>query len=94
MLSPKLFTEFLQVISKSFDQGEGIPVVYFIDCILVICRRPCPFSDSANGLQKQLTALYKYASLWHIIVSIPKTKVIMLTNAIRQNVTASTMVMT
>ena len=34
------------------------------------------FSDSANGLQKQLTALYKYASLWHIIVSIPKTKVL------------------
>ena len=31
---------------------------------------------SANGLQMQLTALYKYASLWHIIVSIPKTKVL------------------
>ena len=27
-------------------------------------------------MQKQLTALYKYASLWHIIVSIPKTKVL------------------
>ena len=27
-------------------------------------------------MQKQLTALYKYASLWDIIVSIPKTKVI------------------
>ena len=26
MLSPKLFTEFLQDISKSFDQGQGIPV--------------------------------------------------------------------
>ena len=24
MLNPKLFTEFLQDISKSFDQGEGI----------------------------------------------------------------------
>ena len=34
------------------------------------------FLDSANGLQKQLTALYKYVSLWHIIVSIPKTKVL------------------
>ena len=29
-----------------------------------------------DGLQKQLTALYKYASLWHIIVSIPNTKVL------------------
>ena len=34
------------------------------------------FSDSANGLQKQLTALYKYASMWYIIVRIPKTKVL------------------
>ena len=34
------------------------------------------FSESAEGLQNQLTALYLYASLWHIIVSIPKTKVL------------------
>ena len=33
-------------------------------------------SESAEGLQKQLTALYLYASLWHIIVNIPKTKVL------------------
>ena len=26
MLSSKLFTEFLQDITKSFDQGQGIPV--------------------------------------------------------------------
>ena len=26
MLSPELFTEFLQDISKSFDQDQGIPV--------------------------------------------------------------------
>ena len=70
MLSPKLFTEFLQDISKSFDQGEGIPVYLLFADDLVL------FSDSANGFQKQLTALYKYASLWHIIVSIPKTKVL------------------
>ena len=31
-LSPKLFTEFLQDISKSFDQGEGIPV----DTLLIV----------------------------------------------------------
>ena len=34
------------------------------------------FSESAEGLKKQLTALYSNASLWHIIVSIPKTKVL------------------
>ena len=43
----------------------------------MICRRPCLFfSDYVNGFEKQLTALYKYASLWAIIVSIPKIKVI------------------
>ena len=34
------------------------------------------FSHSANGLQKQLTSLHKYASQWHIIVSIPKTRIL------------------
>ena len=61
MLSPKLFTEFLQDLSKSFDQGQGIPVDTLV------------FSDV---LQMLLTALYKYASLWHIIVCIPKQKVL------------------
>ena len=32
MLSPQLFTEFLQDISKSFDQGQGIPV----DTLLIV----------------------------------------------------------
>ena len=76
MLSPKLFTEFLQDISKSFDQGEGIPVDTLLIVYLLFADDLVLFSDSANGLQKQLTALYKYASLWHIIFSIPKTKVL------------------
>ena len=54
----------------------GYPRRHFINCIPVICRRPCSFADSANGLQKQLTDLYKYASLWHIIINIPKTIVL------------------
>ena len=53
--------------SASFDQDQGIPV--FADDLVL-------FSESAEGLQKQLTALYLYASLWHIIVSIPKTLVL------------------
>ena len=71
-----LFTEFLQDISKSFDQGEGIPVDTLLIVYLLFADDLVLFSDSANGLQKQLTVLYKYASLWHIIVSIPKTKVL------------------
>ena len=73
MLSPKLFTEFLQDIAKAFDQSEGIPVDTPLIVYLLFAADLVLFSDSANGLQKQLTALYKYAFLWHIIVSIPKT---------------------
>ena len=65
MLSPKLFTEFLQDISKSFDQGEGIPVDTLLIVYLLFADDLVLFSDSANGLQKQLTALYKYDSMWH-----------------------------
>ena len=74
MLSPKLYTEFLQDISKTFDQGQGIPVDTLLIVYLLFADDLVLFSDSANGLQKQLTALFMYASLWHIIVSIPKTK--------------------
>ena len=76
MLSPKLFTEFFQDISKSFDQGQGIPVDTLLIVYLLFADDLVLFSDFANGFQKQLTALYRYAFLWHIIVSIPKTKVL------------------
>ena len=74
MLSPKLFTEFLQDISATFDQDQGIPVDTLLMVYLLFADDLVLFSESAEGLQKQLTALYLYASLWHIIVSIPKTK--------------------
>ena len=76
MLSPKLFTEFLQDISATFDQDQGIPVDTLLMVYLLFADDLVLFSESAEGLQKQLTALYLYASLWHIIVSIPKTKVL------------------
>ena len=76
MLSPKLFTEFLQDISASFDQNQGIAVDTLLMVYLLFADDLVFFSESAEGLQKQLTALYSYASLWHIIVSIPKTKVL------------------
>ena len=76
MLSPKLFTEFIQDISKSFDQGQGIPVDTLLIVYLLLEDDLVLFSDSVNGLQKQFPSLDKYASLWHIIVSIPKTKVL------------------
>ena len=76
ILSPKLFTEFLQDIPASFDQDQGIPVGTSLMVYLLFADDIVFFSESADGLQKQLTALYSYASLWHIIVSIPKTKIL------------------
>ena len=91
--APKLFTEFLQDISKSFDQGQGIPVDTLIIVYLLFADDLGLFSDSANGLQKQLTVLYKYASLWHIIAFL-KQKFSYLTNVMRQNETTFAMVIT
>ena len=68
MLSHKLFTEFLQDLSAS------LLMVY-----LLFADELVLFSESAEELQKQLTALYSYASLWHIIVSIHKTNVFIFT---------------
>ena len=76
MLSPKLFTECLQDISATFDQDQDIHVDTLLMVYLLFADDLVLFSKFAEGLQKQLTALYLYASLWHIIVSIPKTKVL------------------
>ena len=44
------------------------------------------FSESAEGLQKQLIALYSYTSLWYIIEGIPKQKFLSLINVTQQYV--------
>ena len=58
MLSPKLFTEFLQDRSATFDQDQGIPVNTLLMVYLLFADDLVLFSESAEGLQKQLTALY------------------------------------
>ena len=63
MLSPKLFTELWQDISASFDQDQGIPVDTLLMVYLLFADDLVLFSVFAEGLQKQLTALYLYASL-------------------------------
>ena len=76
MLSPKLFMDFLQDISATFDQDQDIPVDTLLMVYLLFADDLVLFSESSEGLHKQLTTLYLYAFLWHIIVSIPKTKVL------------------
>ena len=52
MLSPKLFTEFLQNISATFDQDQGIPVDTLLMVYLLFADDVFLFSESAEGLQK------------------------------------------
>ena len=64
MLSPKLFTGFLQDISASFEQDQGIPVDTLLMVYLLFADDLVLFSESAEGLQKQLTVMsvtQKYA---------------------------------
>ena len=60
----RISTGYIQIIRSrtGYPRIHGLLIAYllFADDLVL-------FSDSANGLQKQLTALYKYASLWHII---------------------------
>ena len=51
MLSPKLFTEFLQDISATFDQDQGIPVDTLLMVYLLFADGLVFFSKSAEGLQ-------------------------------------------
>ena len=65
MLSPKLVTEFLQDISASFDQDQGIAVntLLIVGLYLLFADDLVLSTISAEGLQVELTALYSYASL-------------------------------
>ena len=61
---------------KFKNDFQGIAVDTLLMVYLLFADDLALFSESAEGLQKQLTALYSYTSLWYIIVSIPKTKVL------------------
>ena len=52
MLSPKLFTRFLQDISPSFDQDQGIAVDTLLMVYLLFADDLVLFLKSAEGLQK------------------------------------------
>ena len=58
MLSPKLFTEFLQDISATFDQDQGIPVDTLLMVYLLFADDLVLFSESAEGLQKHTIVLF------------------------------------
>ena len=51
MLSPKLFTEFLQDISASFDQDQSSAVDTLLMIYLLFADDLVLFPESAEGLQ-------------------------------------------
>ena len=90
MLSPILFTEFLRDIFKSFDQGQGIPVDTLLIVYLLFVFFPILLMDCKSNKLLCISML-----LCGILYSaFLKQKFSFLKNAIRQNVTTATMVIT
>ena len=76
IVSPNLFNHYLYDIGNYLEKKDGIlvgsnPVNYLLyadDLILM--------STTASGLQNHINNLYKFCAAWHLIVSLPKTKVL------------------
>ena len=80
LISPKLFTEFLQDIQFYLNKNNGVIhvlnkqkisyMLYADD--LVLC------SQTPEGLQNLLNDLGKYCSKWHLILNRTKSKIMIL----------------
>ena len=76
IVSPNLFNHYLYDIGNYLEKKDGILVgpnplnylLYADDLILM--------STTASGLQNHINNLYKFCAAWHLIVSLPKTKVL------------------
>ena len=76
IVSPNLFNHYLYDIGNYLEKKDGIlvgsnPVNYLLythDLILM--------STTASRLQNHINNLYKFCAAWHLIVSLPKTKVL------------------
>ena len=76
VLSPKLFTEFLCDISEYLDSSLGVKLGGMVIIYLLFADDIVLFSDTAEGLQKQISLFWDYCRLWQLIVSLPKSKVV------------------
>ena len=66
VLSPKLFTEYL-------DRSLGVKLGGMVIMYLLFADDIVFFSDTAERLQKQISLFWGYCRLWQLIVSLPKT---------------------
>lgn len=76
MFSPKLFTKFLEDFSTYLNDAHGIVVdkmiimyMFFADDLILV-------SETEKGLQEQINNMSRYTSIWHLIVSLVKTKIV------------------
>ena len=80
IVSPNLFNHYLYDIGNYLDTTDGIlmgetPVSYLLyadDLVLM--------SSTSDGLQRHINNLYTFCAAWHLIVSLPKTKVLIFTD--------------
>ena len=76
VLSPRLFNGFLSDLNEYLDSQCGVKIDRELIMYLLFADDLIFFSQSAIGLQKQLNCFYLYCKLWHLIVSLPKTNVV------------------
>ena len=76
VLSPKLFNEFLQDLGKYLKPKYGLKIgsVYF--AYLLFANDIVLFSEFAESPQAKIELFYNYCEIWNLIISIPKTKIV------------------
>lgn len=86
MSSPQLFTEFLTDLKEYMDISDGITVEDIMMMYLLFADDLVLFGETPDALQNQINCLFKYVSHWHLIVSIVKTKILIINKRYAQNV--------
>ena len=76
MISPKLFTEFLSDIGQYLDSTSGVVLGDLLFFYLLFADDLILCSNTAAGLQKQLDGLFDFCRKWHMVLNLPKTKVL------------------
>ena len=77
VLGPKLFTEFLCDISEyHLDSSLGVKLGGMVIMYLLFADDIVFFSDTAEGLQKQILLFWGYCRLWQLIVGPSRSKVV------------------
>ena len=75
IISPKLFNEYLSDIGNTLSSEAGVYLDELLFYYLLYADDLVLFSETEIGLQTQLNMLQQYCQKWHLILSLPKTKI-------------------